>query len=115
LGVIWVTTERLLRHGDAVVSLEGDIVHGQCRCRWPAKHNARVVGNYLFCGRETDGRLYCDRHQAQASGKRGAATSVVPNLPNVRLQIPSRAGQAEAITWTRGHLSAAIPITMRTS
>jgi hypothetical protein len=37
---------------------------GQCKCKWRARYDARVIGNYLFCGRETDSKTYCDRHQA---------------------------------------------------
>src|SRR5262245_29075667 len=37
---------------------------GRCKCKWPAKYDARVLGNYLFCGRDTNGQNYCDMHKA---------------------------------------------------
>ena len=42
---------------------------GHCKCKWPAKYDARVVGSHLFCGRETDGHIYCDRHKALTRAK----------------------------------------------
>jgi hypothetical protein len=35
----------------------------QCECKWPTKHDARVIGGYLFCGRPTDGHSYCAEHR----------------------------------------------------
>ena len=37
----------------------------QCECKWPSRFDGTVVGHYLFCGRETDGHVYCVKHQAR--------------------------------------------------
>jgi hypothetical protein len=36
----------------------------QCKCKWPVMRDVRVVGCFLFCGRQTDGHSYCAKHQA---------------------------------------------------
>ena len=42
---------------------------GQCKCKWPAQYDARVVGHYLFCGRATGGQTYCSKHKALTYAK----------------------------------------------
>ena len=35
----------------------------QDECKWPVSHDAKALGGYLFCGRETNGQSYCTKHQ----------------------------------------------------
>ena len=40
------------------------------QCKWPVGYNAKALGNYLFCGQQTDGRSYCVKHQRLNLSKR---------------------------------------------
>ena len=35
----------------------------RCECKFPSRFDGTVVGHYLFCGRKTDGHIYCVKHQ----------------------------------------------------
>ena len=36
----------------------------QDECKWPVTHHEKAIGGHLFCGRQTNGHAYCDKHQA---------------------------------------------------
>ena len=39
-------------------------------CRWPVGHDAQVLGEYLFCGRQTNGQSYCAKHRLMNHSRR---------------------------------------------
>ena len=42
----------------------------QCECKWPGRFDGTVVGHYLFCGRKTEGNVYCVKHQERSRSSR---------------------------------------------
>ena len=49
----------------------------QGECKWPVSQDAKVIGGYLFCGRQTNGQSYCTKHQmVNRSGRKTPAVTV---------------------------------------
>ena len=42
----------------------------QCECKWPSRFDETVVGHYPFCGRKTDGNVYCVKHHERTHSSR---------------------------------------------
>ena len=42
----------------------------QDECKWPVSQDAKALGGFLFCGRQTNGHSYCTKHQMLNRSKR---------------------------------------------
>ena len=57
----------------------------QDECKWPVSQDAKALGGYLFCGRETKSHSYCTKHQKLNRSTRKMRQGVPAALGGARL------------------------------